>query len=64
MVSELQVLSFMQTIAKLNHAQITGNITRRITKYITEPDGRKRSEKSVEYIPARKLAVPSSSRER
>jgi hypothetical protein len=54
----------MQTIAKLNHAQITGNITRRITKYITEPDGRKRSEKSVEYIPARKLAVPSSSRER
>ena len=30
-----------------------GNITRYITKYITEADGLKRREKSTEYIPAR-----------
>lgn len=30
-----------------------GNITRHITKYITEIDGTKRTEKSTEYIPAK-----------
>jgi hypothetical protein len=29
-----------------------GNITREITRYITEPDGTKRTEKETVYIPA------------
>jgi len=30
-----------------------GNITREITRYITEIDGTKRTEKKTEYIPAK-----------